>query len=64
MPLFEHGFLWADADQVRNKFCTSMLTSLLSLKNLNDLCHEYVRTGNTITGKILMSPQLAISCED
>ena len=45
MPLFEHGFLGAEADQVRQQILHKYADLFASLKNLNDVCHEYVRTG-------------------
>jgi Family of unknown function (DUF5677) len=44
MPLFEHGFLGAEADQVRQQILQKYAELFTSLKELNDICHEYLRT--------------------
>jgi Family of unknown function (DUF5677) len=44
MPLFEHGFLGAEADQVRQQILHKYADLFASLKELNDVCHEYLRT--------------------
>ncbi len=44
MPLFEHGFFGAEADQARQQILQKYAELFTSLKELNDICHEYVRT--------------------
>src|SRR3981081_2844903 len=44
MPLFEHGFLGAEADQIRQQILQKYTELFTSLKDLNDICHEYLCT--------------------
>jgi Family of unknown function (DUF5677) len=44
MPLFEHGFLGAEADQIRQQILQKYTELFASLNQLNDICHEYLRT--------------------
>lgn len=44
MPLFEHGFLGAEADQIRQQILQKYNELFASLKDLNDICHEYLGT--------------------
>jgi hypothetical protein len=44
MPLFEHGFLGAEAGQIRQQILQKYAELFTSLKELNDICHEYLRT--------------------
>jgi hypothetical protein len=44
MPLFEHGFLGEDADQIRQQILQKYAELFASLKELNDISHEYLRT--------------------
>src|SRR5208337_3810299 len=44
MPLFKHGFLGAEADQIRQQILQKYADLFASLKELNDICHEYLRT--------------------
>jgi uncharacterized protein DUF5677 len=44
MPLREHGFLGAEADQARQQILRKYADLFVLLKDLNDVCHEYLRT--------------------
>jgi hypothetical protein len=44
MPLFEHGFLGTEADQIRQQILQKYTELFASLNQLNDICHEYLRT--------------------
>src|SRR5258708_27092776 len=44
MPLFEHGFLGGEGDQIRQQILQKYTELFASLKDLNDICHEYLRT--------------------
>src|ERR1700737_4356120 len=43
MPLREHGFLGAEADQARQQILHKYAELFASLKELNDISHEYLR---------------------
>jgi hypothetical protein len=42
MPLFEHGFLGAEAEQTRQKISEKYFEIFALLKDLNEVCHEYL----------------------
>src|SRR5271165_2144449 len=44
MPLREHGFLGVEADKIRQQILNKYAELFASLKALNDICHEYLRT--------------------
>jgi len=44
MPLLEHGFLGAEGDQTRQQILHKYAELFALLNDLNDVCHEYLRT--------------------
>jgi len=42
MPLFEHGFLGTEAEQTRREISEKYSEMFALLKDLNDVCHEYL----------------------
>jgi hypothetical protein len=44
MPLHEHGFLGAEADKDRQQILQKYADLFALLKDLNSICHEYLRT--------------------
>jgi hypothetical protein len=51
MSLSEHGFLGAEADQARQKILHKYADILALLRDLNDVCHEYLRTARHHQGE-------------
>jgi hypothetical protein len=43
MPLLEHGFLGAEGDKTREQILKKYAEFFARLKELNDICHEYLR---------------------
>jgi hypothetical protein len=64
MPLFEHGFLGEEADQARQQILHKYADLFARSKSLTTFATSTYARRSTVTGKILTSPQLAISCED
>jgi hypothetical protein len=44
MSVFEHGFLGTEADQTRQQILQGYAELFASLKELNFICHKYLRT--------------------
>ncbi|HEX3443858.1 MAG TPA: hypothetical protein VHS80_04020 [Chthoniobacterales bacterium] len=42
MPLLEHGFLGAEADEIRQKILQKYAELFDLLKDLNDISHKYM----------------------
>jgi hypothetical protein len=43
MPLLEHGFLGAEGEKTRQQILEKYAEFFARLKELNDICHEYLR---------------------
>jgi hypothetical protein len=50
MPLPEHGFLGAEGDKTRQQILQKYADFFARLKELNDVCHEYLRNLNLNLG--------------
>jgi hypothetical protein len=64
MPLLEHGFLGAEGEKTRQQILEKYAEFFARLKELNDICHEYLRTLNSIERMSLKCSQLRISFAD